>query len=638
MKLKDLFDGVKKMLAKKRLAILVVYSSNRKLDKCVSFLAEKMKEHCQKLMIVINGSVEEKGICELKQITNSVRVRENSGYDCGAYKQALIEYIGWDELKEYDDIILLNDSCFGPIYPMEDVLKKMDNSQYDFWGITEQPVIKAGNYTEVKLPHHIQTYFLCISKRMFDTKEFRDFWERLEPCNGYMDTVYNFELKFTEYFNKLGYTSGAYVDSGNMCSSENETQAYVFFDSYRLIAEEHCPFLKKKVFSFPQKDILASNHGEVAKRTIDYIEKNTDYNIELIYDCLITRYNPIDLWIKLHLTFFYRESNWISSSYKSETVYVFWDRYDKQKQISYSDNVVIINKENERSIYKLKDICENYKYIKFIHTANIEKTYIHYSEIEESIGEIFEKNPYIGMLVDSIDLKEEVSQLAGYKYHNKESQRIVDKLGENIEIDCEMINYSYSKNVWFRKTAIIELLNSNIFCNILIECYLNSSEDYKYLPLIYPYIIQRKGFLGGQLVSDIFFDYNMNYYQRALTGMIKEELLYRGIKEFRNVHRINCNLIEFCRKKSGVYIYGAGDIANECFAYLEMNGINVLGFIVTDGKRTDVCCSGLPILELSQVSITQTIGIVIGVNKINRKPVLELLAKRNIKNTVLYED
>ena len=54
----------------------------------------------------------------LEGVADTVWVRENVGFDVWGYKEAM-ETFGQDRLEEYDELILMNYTFFGPIYPFE---------------------------------------------------------------------------------------------------------------------------------------------------------------------------------------------------------------------------------------------------------------------------------------------------------------------------------------------------------------------------------------------------------------------------------------------------------------------------------------------------------------------------------------
>lgn len=290
-------------MKRKCIAIFVAVATGGNIDPYVFYLAKKIKEVVETLAITINGVPAKSDVDELEKYSDMVFIRDNVGFDCGAYKDTLETYIGWEKIVDYEELLLLNDSCFGPIYPLSDVFETMDKRKLDFWGITEQTPIRSGRYSKEVLPYHIQTYFLVVRKRILKDAAFWKFWRDVKLSNEYGETVANFELKFTQYFNHLGYLSGAYIDCGAFCKSIDETEAYVFMDSYRLISEHKCPFLKKKVFFFPQEKILSSNAGETAYKSLKYVQEHTQYDEGLIWNYLVKKCDINDLRTVLHLNY-----------------------------------------------------------------------------------------------------------------------------------------------------------------------------------------------------------------------------------------------------------------------------------------------------------------------------------------------
>lgn len=326
------------MIKRNSLAILVVFAEIEKLDHYIFFLAKQIGLTVQRMVITVNGKLNGESVKKLESCTDDIFIRENKGFDCGAYKDTLENYIGWNEVRKYDELILLNDSSYGPIYPLAPIFEKMDKRKLDFWGITEQTPIRAGNYSLVLLPYHVQTYFVVIGKRMLHSEDFSDFWKHVTLSDEYDDTVANFELRFTDYFNSRGYMSGAYVDSKAFCKSVDEMQAYVFMDSYYLIAEHGCPFVKKKVFLYPHKLVLSSNAGETAYKTLEYIAQHTDYDEDLIWQHLIRKCEPEELCLSLH------------GNYCLPVDYTYRVSGNAEKILA-----VIILRENETS-----EICKSY--------------------------------------------------------------------------------------------------------------------------------------------------------------------------------------------------------------------------------------------------------------------------------------
>ena len=133
-------------MRKNSIGIFVVFAENGSIDDYVFYLVQKLKDILEELIVTINGIPNDREKEILLGITDKIYIRDNMGYDCGAYKETMEKYIGWEQLKHYDELLLVNDSCYGPIYPLDEVYEKMDSKELDFWGITEQTPIKGSQY------------------------------------------------------------------------------------------------------------------------------------------------------------------------------------------------------------------------------------------------------------------------------------------------------------------------------------------------------------------------------------------------------------------------------------------------------------------------------------------------------------
>ena len=260
------------------------------------------------------------------------------------------------------------------------------------------------------------------------------------------------------------------------------------------------------------------------------------------------------------------------------------------------------------------------------------------SELADGVINIFNHNPYLGMLCSPLSVSEETGYVLDSETHNILAQEIADNLGLEVCLDLKKKGFLYSKNVWFRKDAIISYFGQECFCQGLYKCYLGGEGKYKWFPLIFPYLVQKQGFYSGMVFDSRCISERIGAYQKTLSCMVKDQLVYRGVKEFRNVRKVNPKLISFCRNYNDVYIYGAGDIGNECFRYLKMNGVKIRGFVVSDGRRFDCEINKVPVWELSELVQCQQSCFVISVSQADREMIQETLAGKGITNVVCYEE
>ena len=273
--------------SKKRLGIFVFYDRDGIVDRYVAFLLEKMNEFLDDLVIVCNGKLKDRS--KLEAYSGRVYTRPNIGFDAAAWQWAICDLITEEELSGYDELILFNDTYYGPIFPLEEMFGKMDASDCDFWGIsTHSKSVDAMGTCELGYwPAHIQTYFLDIRKAMFTDPAFRKYWEDLPLCTSFEEAVGKNEVRFTNHFADLGYKWKVFVDMSDIDAREAVTQTHYMFDCYDMLVKYRCPFFKRKNFSFDRRLSLEFNNGTFVPKALEYIKNETDYDETLIFDNLL---------------------------------------------------------------------------------------------------------------------------------------------------------------------------------------------------------------------------------------------------------------------------------------------------------------------------------------------------------------
>ena len=254
----------------KRLGIFVFYDANGIVDDYIIYLLQQLKLQLKKLVFVVNGTITEESLGKVQKLTEFIYIRKNIGYDGGAYKDVLINYLAGD-VSEYDQLILCNDTFYGPFSPFKTVFDKMADKPCDFWGLTRY---KGGGQSMKKgnvIPEHIQGYFLVINKKMLSSSSFLSFFNTLKYSTTYREAVEDFEVRFTTFFNNKGFSYNDYAEILGWI-----TRPGVNYNEFpdELIEKYSFPVLKKKalnVFNFYQ-----------GKKAFDYIKNFTSYDEKFI--------------------------------------------------------------------------------------------------------------------------------------------------------------------------------------------------------------------------------------------------------------------------------------------------------------------------------------------------------------------
>lgn len=289
----------------RRLALFVFYHPEGKVNDYVRYLLTELQKEIDGIAIICNGEVNEEGRAYFETLTPLVFMRENEGFDAAAWKAALTDLVGWDTVCQYDEVVFLNDTCYGPIYPFSEVFTEMQQRvTLDFWGITchYQTLDTTNCHADGMMPAHIQSYFFTVRKQMLCSQAFRDFWTQLPIPKNFMEAVGLFETNFTQYFEQRGFSWDTYTDLRRYKSSKPYNFSIIHEMPYTLLKDCRIPFVKRK--SLVQV-LPNSNSGpeKEAARALQYIREETRYDTALIWEDLLQRCNLADLHSRLHLNY-----------------------------------------------------------------------------------------------------------------------------------------------------------------------------------------------------------------------------------------------------------------------------------------------------------------------------------------------
>lgn len=198
----------------RRIGIFVFFDANGIVDRYIPYMLEDLMKNLERLVVVVNGKITEEGKEILGKFSSDFVFRENKGFDTWAYKEGM-DYIGWEQLSAYDEVVILNDTVMGPVYPFAEMFDAMAKRDVDFWGITRHYKDMANPYNCVYgyIPAHIQSYFEVFRQSFVKSEDFQNYWDNLFPINSYEDAVGKHEIVFTKKFEDLGYKWDTYINA-----------------------------------------------------------------------------------------------------------------------------------------------------------------------------------------------------------------------------------------------------------------------------------------------------------------------------------------------------------------------------------------------------------------------------------------
>jgi hypothetical protein len=133
----------------------------------------------------------------LEPLCAAVLVRRNVGYDFGAMREAIL-HLGLPR-ADTEQVLIANDSVYGPLRPLDDVLARMDFAQADIWGCTESWQVRF----------HLQSYFLLFGSRALHHPAWPAFWRQVRPVQSKEWIIRHYEVGLTQVFLRAGLTAAA---------------------------------------------------------------------------------------------------------------------------------------------------------------------------------------------------------------------------------------------------------------------------------------------------------------------------------------------------------------------------------------------------------------------------------------------
>lgn len=286
----------------RRCAIFLFFDAEGVVDDYVIKILEGLRPRVEYILTICNGYVNGEGRDKLKQASDDIYCRANLGLDVGGYREGLF-YIGFKKLAEYDELIMLNYTFFGPVYPFEEMFDTMKKKDVDFWGITKHHRVDPDPFGMIPygyLPEHIQSFFLVLRSSLFLSYQYKDFIFNMQNPRTYTDSIVGYETIFTKYFSDEGFRWAVYVDT-----DEYEGYSYCPNTFYikELLEDKRCPIIKRRSFFTDYTDFMLNTCGEPSAKMLEFMRKNLDYDENMIWDNILRLENHSEVHRDMHFNY-----------------------------------------------------------------------------------------------------------------------------------------------------------------------------------------------------------------------------------------------------------------------------------------------------------------------------------------------
>lgn len=281
---------------KQRLGIYCFYDKYGHAASFIKTFLDDLMNNLDDLVVVVNGQLSDQARQLFSEYTKTIIVRENKGLDVAAYKQAILT-LGWEKLESYDEVICLNDTVMGPVYPFREMFACMDRKDVDFWGITAY----AGETVDKEqIPTHLQAYWHAYRRSLVSSPAFHEYWETMPLWKDYAEVTRKHEMTFTKHFADLGFTWASYIDWRKYQGYSSYPLLYM---PMQIVRDDRCPIFKRRSFFVDYSAYFDQTAGQPALDLYEYLRDHTDYDVDMIWDAILPSYNIDDIRKAMHLDY-----------------------------------------------------------------------------------------------------------------------------------------------------------------------------------------------------------------------------------------------------------------------------------------------------------------------------------------------
>jgi hypothetical protein len=170
-----------------RVALFTHFDRRQRMaDHVIAYVRELHENGFSVVCISNAGGLPPASLSALQPYCRAVIVRRNVGYDFGAVREVL-DLLDLPR-QETEQLLIANDSVYGPLAPISDMMARIDFDRADFWGLTE-----SWQYR-----YHLQSYFLLAGRRALESPAWRAFWQGVRQVSSKQWVIARYEVGLTQ--------------------------------------------------------------------------------------------------------------------------------------------------------------------------------------------------------------------------------------------------------------------------------------------------------------------------------------------------------------------------------------------------------------------------------------------------------
>lgn len=217
----------------RRACLFAGYDADGVVDDSVVLLLRELARHAD-VFYLCDGYLPPAELQKLDGVVAGAWGVRHGAYDFGSYSMLARDLVGWDRLAAYDEVLLVNDSCFL-VHPLDELFATMDARACDWWGLqatkglastrdnprngfsspipldTVRSELLADYEDDPVYDFHVGSYFLAFRRPVLDDPVFRRLIDSVHQQPSKLLVILKYEIGLTHLLLGRGYDVDTYV-------------------------------------------------------------------------------------------------------------------------------------------------------------------------------------------------------------------------------------------------------------------------------------------------------------------------------------------------------------------------------------------------------------------------------------------
>ena len=276
-----------------RVAIFAMFNAHGIIPQATLYYLKELKKVVNNIVLIGDHPILATEVKKIKDIVSHCLFVRHNEYDFGSYKRGFMWAKSNGLLDNCTELVFCNDSCYGPVYPFNEMFDTMATKPIDFWGVC----------ANIDFGYHLQSYFLVFRTNVFNSDAFINFVSSIKHQENVHGVIIQYEVTFTRALQDAGFSCDSYIPY-DITRTEQPYKTNSNLTTFPIwLMNNRCPLVKVKALNKTNSNFegiyKTFNHLATQNKILaDYINQDSNNHFFPTFSVIVPTYNRASLIVK----------------------------------------------------------------------------------------------------------------------------------------------------------------------------------------------------------------------------------------------------------------------------------------------------------------------------------------------------